>query len=150
MSSSVAIDFLSPADRAAWDPLIRCYMRDYERMDVSDEGYDRAWQRLLARQDVFGLAARVDGRLVGIAHYFFHTSVWADRVCYLQDLFTAETARGQGVGRALVEEVARRAVADGATRYYWLAHEQNTAARGLYDKLARCHGYVRYDYTLPT
>ena len=74
----------------------------------------------------------------------------ADRVCYLQDLFTAKAARGQGVGRALMEEVARRAVADGATRYYWLAHEQNTVARALYDKLARCHGYVRYDYPLPT
>jgi GNAT superfamily N-acetyltransferase len=30
------------------------------------------------------------------------------RPCYLQDLFTTEEARGQGVGRALIEAVSER------------------------------------------
>ena len=41
-------------------------------------------------EELHGLAARLDGRVVGIAHYIFHTSVWFDDVCYLADLFVDE------------------------------------------------------------
>ena len=56
-----------------------------------------------------GLAARLDGRVVGIAHYFFHTNVWVDDVCYLADLFVDEQVRGQGAARLLIEAVADEA-----------------------------------------
>jgi GNAT superfamily N-acetyltransferase len=64
--------------------------------------------------------------------------------CYLQDLFTTEAARGQGIGKALIEGVYERAKADGASRVYWLTHESNEAARSLYDKLATRTGFIQY------
>jgi GNAT superfamily N-acetyltransferase len=62
----------------------------------------------------------------------------------LQDLFVAEVARGQGLGRALIEAVYREARAAGASRVYWLTHETNATARALYDKLADRPGFIQY------
>ena len=43
-----------------------------------------------------GLAARLDGRLVGIAHYMFQTSIWFDDVCYLASNATINALRVRG------------------------------------------------------
>jgi ribosomal protein S18 acetylase RimI-like enzyme len=52
--------------------------------------------------------------------------------------------RGQGIGRALIEEVATRARAAGAARVYWLTHESNATARRLYDQVAKNSGFIVY------
>jgi GNAT superfamily N-acetyltransferase len=64
--------------------------------------------------------------------------------CYLQDLFTAESARGQGIGRALIESVYERAKAAGSQRVYWQTHETNLTGMKLYDKVAERSGFVVY------
>ena len=64
--------------------------------------------------------------------------------CYLQDLFTAPEARGQGAGRALIEAVYDRAQVAGASRVYWLTQETNATARALYDTLADRPGFIQY------
>ena len=103
---------------------------------------------LLEAKELHGLAARLDGRVVGIAHYLFHTNVWVDDVCYLADLFVDEQVRGQGAARLLIEAVADKARQRGCQRYYWLTQQHNVRARGLYDKVARFAGFIRYDYPL--
>ena len=73
----------------------------------------------------------------------------AARCCYLQDLFTAEDARGRGVATALIDAVAEAARARGAIRIL-LADQgrQSERARALYDRIARFKGFLRYDYPL--
>ncbi len=144
---TIRIEPLQPADRAAWEVLARGYKAFY-KTPTSDAEYDTTWQRLLAHDGVFGLAGWLDARLVGIAHYLFHTSAWAPSNCYLQDLFTLEAARGKGVARALIEAVACAAREHESARYYWLTQDHNTVARTLYDKVARHQGFIRYDYPL--
>jgi GNAT superfamily N-acetyltransferase len=138
---------LSAEDRDAWEVLARGYKAFYQT-DIPSSEYEAAWNRLQQRGEVLGLGARVDGELVGIAHYLFHASTWAPAVCYLQDLFVAEHARGRGVARALIEAVAEAARAMGARRYYWHTQEHNAVARTLYDKVARFHGFICYDFPL--
>jgi GNAT superfamily N-acetyltransferase len=145
--SKIAIAPLKSDDRAAWEPLARGY-KEFYKTPTTDAEYEAAWQRLMKQVGVHGLAAHVDGKLVGIAHYLFHTSTWAESVCYLQDLFTAREARGKGVGRALIEAIATQARRRGAAKYYWLTQDHNAVARTLYDKVAKYVGFIRYDYTI--
>jgi GNAT superfamily N-acetyltransferase len=138
---------LRAEERAAWEVLARGYKAFY-RESEPDEAYERTWRRLADGTELHGLGARLDGRLVGIAHYFFHPAFWSGEACYLQDLFTDEAARGRGAARALIEAVAAAARERGADRYYWHTHESNATARALYDKVARYSGFIRYGYRL--
>ncbi|QTN29907.1 GNAT family N-acetyltransferase [Rhodoferax sp. AJA081-3] len=145
--AAVTIDALQPSDYAAWQRLGAGYNRFYER-EFPQATYARTWQRLMQGDGIHGLAARVDGQLLGITHYLFQPSIWSADVCYLQDLFVDEAARGQGLAQALIEQVANAARARGAPKLYWLTHRDNTRARGLYDRVAMHHGFIRYDYAL--
>jgi len=140
----LAIAALAPHDREAWEPLARGYKHFYAT-PTTDAEYDAAWKRIVARETVFGIGAKENGKLLGIAHYLFHGSAWTDRVCYLQDLFVAPHARGKGIARSLIEAVVREARAAGAARCYWHTQEHNATARALYDKVARFNGFIRYD-----
>jgi GNAT superfamily N-acetyltransferase len=141
------IGALEPGDRPRWEILARGYKAFY-KTPASDAEYDAAWNRLIRQDGIFGLGAKIDGGLVGIAHFLFHATIWGPTACYLQDLFTAPEARGQGVGRALIEAVAGEARKQGAKRYYWLTQEHNAVARALYDKVARFKGFIRYEFPL--
>jgi len=136
---------LRPDQRAAWEPLWQGYLAFY-KTSVKPEVTDTTWARLHdPAEPMHLLGAFLDGRLVGITHFIFHRSTWTTGdYCYLQDLFTTEAARGHGAGRALIEAVYERARAAGASRVYWLTHESNEAARGLYDKLADRPGFIQY------
>jgi GNAT superfamily N-acetyltransferase len=138
---------LREADRAAWETLARGYKAFYET-EHPDARYEETWRLLIADERIHGLAARLDGRIVGIAHYLFHAQTWSADACYLQDLFTAEEARGRGVATALIEAVAEAARSRGAVKYYWQTKQDNRVARALYDRIARFNGFVRYDHPM--
>ena len=143
----LAITSLAPADRVAWERLFRGYIAFYER-DEPQAMYDRAWAAFMAGERLHALGARLDGELVGITHFFVHPSTSGPDVCYLQDLFTDASARGRGVGRALIAAVGDWARDQGCARLYWLTHESNAVARALYDKVAVNRGFIRYDVAL--
>jgi GNAT superfamily N-acetyltransferase len=144
---ALRIAALAAADHPRWLELARGYKAFYKTRVTAAE-YQHAWKRLLGNDRVWGLGAHLDGRLVGITHYLFHTGTWHHEVCYLQDLFVDPQVRGRGVARALIEAVAIAARQRGALRLYWLTQTHNTTARALYDKLARHNDFIRYDYPL--
>jgi GNAT superfamily N-acetyltransferase len=143
----IDIGTLREEDRADWEVLARGYKAFY-RSVVSDQGYTETWQRLRRGTEIHGIGAWSDGRLVGIAHYLFHATLWLEDSCYLQDLFVDEAALGQGVARMLIEKVADASRERGASRLYWTTQQDNTAARALYDKVASFKGFIRYDHPL--
>jgi len=104
------------------------------------------WQRFFdAYEPVHALVAHAEDKLLGLAHYLFHRStIQLEPSCYLQDLFTDASARGMGVGRALIEAVYQRAADQGCRRVYWQTHESNVTAMQLYDKVAAKSGFVVY------
>jgi len=145
--ADVSVNALQASDYAAWQRLGAAYNRFYER-EFLLATYERTWQRLMQGDGIHGFAARVDGQLLGITHYLFQPSIWTGDVCYLQDLFVDEAARGHGLAQALIEQVAQVAKARGAPRLYWLTHTTNARARRLYDRVAQHHGFIRYDYAM--
>ena len=136
---------IAASDRAGWEPLWKGYQAFY-RVDIPAAVTALTFQRFLdAAEPVHAFVAEADGTLVGMVHYIFHRSTCLDGpTCYLQDLFTAEAARGHGVGRALIEAVYGRAKEKGASRVYWLTHETNAVAMKLYDRIAEKSGFVQY------
>lgn len=136
---------LRPDERAGWEPLWQGYLAFYKTSLTSDVT-DATWARLHDPSEPMHALGACSGQdLVGIVHYIFHRSTWTSGdYCYLQDLFTAEPARGQGVGRALIETVYERAREAGASRVYWLTHESNAPARALYDAVADRPGFIQY------
>ena len=147
LDRSVDIAPLAAADHARWLELARGYKAFY-KTQVTDAEYAHAWRRLLGNDRVWGLGAHLDGQLVGITHYLFHTGTWNHEVCYLQDLFVDPAVRGRGIARALIEGVAQAARKRRAEKLYWLTQTHNAAARALYDKVAKYNDFIRYDYPL--
>lgn len=136
-------------DFAAWKPLWDGYNVFYGRAGetaLPDIVTQTTWQRFFDEAEpVHALVAERGGELLGIVHFLYHRSTTQIGMsCYLQDLFTAQAARGHGVGRALIEAVYHRAQVDGLPRVYWQTHETNTTAMRLYDTLADKSGFVVY------
>lgn len=147
---ALTITLPQPADVEDWRRLWAAYLAFYNT-SREEALYHRNWAELLRPDGVVrGFVARgADGRLLGLTHYLFQATAWSEApVCYLQDLYVDEAARGLGAGRALIEAVAEAAKAAGAYRLYWLTHEGNATARALYDRVASYKGFVRYDYDL--
>ena len=63
----------------------------------------------------------------------------------LYDVYTAPSARGQGLAGALCTEMMRRARAEGARRAYLQVEGENHAARSLYHRLGFADAYA-YHY----
>lgn len=138
---------LRPEDRPEWEELFRGYNAFYGRT-LTAAVADTAWSALAADTRLHARGARIDDRLVGITHFLRHASTTSADVCYLQDLFTAPEARGQGVGRALIQAVVAWARERELTKVYWTTQETNATARRLYDTLATFGGFIRYDLPL--
>ena len=145
MDSMVEISFLTESDRAAWEELARG-KDTYFGVERGGDDYERTWRRLLDDEQMRGAAARLDGKMAGIAHYLFHASIWHAGECYLADLFVNAQARRQGIATAMIEWVARDAREHGFPGLYWNALE-DAPARALCDKVGKYHaGLIQYDY----
>ncbi|MEH7826736.1 GNAT family N-acetyltransferase [Gemmobacter denitrificans] len=135
----------NPQDRPAWESLWSDYLRFY-KVDLSPAVTAHTWNRLMdPASPMSGRFAFVNGVMQGFALFHHHCSTWvAGDDCYLEDLFVADTARGLGIGRALIDDLAALARARGWHRLYWHTDEGNARARALYDSYAPYDGHVRY------
>ena len=109
------------------------------------------------------LIGELEGKPVAYALYFHIYSTWTGRGLYLEDLYVTESARGNGVGTALIKSVGQEAVATGrATPRYrgWNGSRRaGTRTQGAFQPaiLARHHpltghepGLVFKAYLRPT
>jgi GNAT superfamily N-acetyltransferase len=149
MTTTIDIRAPTPADFSAWQVLWDGYNAFYGRSGataLAPEITRITWSRFFdAYEPVHALVAERSGKMLGLVHYLYHRStIFAHPICYLQDLFTVEAARGQGVGRALIQSVYERAQAAGSPRVYWQTHETNSVAMRLYDQVADKSGFLVY------
>jgi GNAT superfamily N-acetyltransferase len=144
---SFTIRELLPEDRDGWENLWSGYHDFYESL-MDPVVVEVTWSRMLdPSEPMMCLVAKDTGthELIGLVHCVFQRGTWSiNDFCYLEDLFVAPAARGQGVGRALIEAVYTRADAMKCARVYWLTHADNTTARKLYDQLAENRGFIQY------
>lgn len=149
MTTPLKIRPVTKDDHDAWEKLWDGYNAFYGRKGDTALPLDitrTTWSRFFdPYEPMHALVAESDGELVGLAHFLFHRStIQIGPNCYLQDLFTAEHARGNGVARGLVDSVYQQARALGIARVYWQTHETNSTAMKLYDQVAEKSGFVVY------
>jgi GNAT superfamily N-acetyltransferase len=97
----------------------------------------------LLRESLFGKKAAAEVLLAydgdaceGFALFFSNYSTFLARPgIYLEDLFVKPHARGKGLGRALLREIARLAVERGCGRVEWSVLDWNEPSIGFYKKL---------------
>ena len=133
------------ADKTAWQGLWQKYLAFY-KVTLLPEVTDLTWARMLdPTSRLSGRFAFVDGIMVGFAIHHHHASTWvAGDDCYLEDLFLNKTARGLGIGRALIDDLIDISRQKGCKRLYWHTDKGNVTARRLYDHFAKEDGHVRY------
>ena len=82
------------------------------------------------------LLAEVRGETVGICLYFdSFSSLRGQRGVYVQDLYVTDAARGSGLGKALLAQVAKEATARGATYLRLSVDVENIAAQNAYERI---------------
>lgn len=133
----------TPADVPAIMALIR-ELADYERLSHEVVGDERLLSEHLfgARPAAHVLMGEVDGLVAGFALYFTSFSTFLTRPgIYLEDLYVRPTARGAGLGRALLTRLAALAVERGCGRLEWSVLDWNEPAIAFY----RARGAVPMD-----
>jgi GNAT superfamily N-acetyltransferase len=129
-----------PADVTAILELIRA-LADYEKLSGEIVATETQLRRSLFPDDGSAPAAHcviaeADGQAAGFALYFFNYSTFLARSgLYLEDLFVRPEFRGQGLGKALLLQLAKLANARGCGRMEWSVLDWNQPAIEFYEAL---------------
>lgn len=137
MSASIAV---RPARREDV-PLILALIRELAEYERLSHEVIATEERLAG--DLFGDTPRAEvligewnGAAVGFALFFHNYSTFLARPgIYLEDLYVRPAARGHGLGRRLLAEIARLAVARGCGRFEWAVLDWNEPAIRFYRAL---------------
>jgi GNAT superfamily N-acetyltransferase len=143
----VTIAPLTPAEVPTLLELVRELAR-FEKLEhevvATVESLNEA---LFGKQTVAGaLLARGDGEVAGYAIYFFTFSSFVGRAgIWLEDVYVRPPFRKRGLGRQLIEAVARVGVERGCGRFEWTALDWNERALEFYRGLG---AQVRKEWVL--
>ncbi|SRR5579883_711593 len=149
MSAPCSVTLATLNDVNALTPLFDSYRVFYKRASDPVAAREFLRERLALRESVIFIARNEQGEALGFTQlYPCFSSVSARRLWILNDLFVAESIRGRGVARALMDAARRHALQTGAIRLTLQTAHDNARAQALYESL----GYVRsegmFEYSL--
>lgn len=118
-------------------PLIREYQTFYKVEAIDEQNNKRFFSQFGENSDKGCLFAyRKQSKLIGFATvYFSYSSTITSKVAVLNDLYTIEEFRGQGVGTALIKHCEIFGKSKGAVRLQWVTAPDNVIAQSVYKAL---------------
>jgi GNAT superfamily N-acetyltransferase len=143
---------VTEADLPELLPLMRGYCDFYE-VDPSDEALLALARTLIADPEQQGvqLIARddEDGRAIGFATIFWTWSTLsADRLGVMNDLFVSQDARGGGVADALIAACVDQCRQRGVPELAWQTAKTNARAQAVYERVGATRDERWLDYSL--
>lgn len=136
-SSALTLVPATPEDLPVILTLIR-ELAEYERLAHEVVATEASLREVLfgERATAEVVIARWEGAPAGLAFFFHNVSTFLGRKgIYLEDLFVRPAYRGHGIGRALLQHLARLAVERGCGRVEWAVLDWNEPAIGFYKNL---------------
>ena len=122
------------ADAAAIGRLLHDFNTEYDDPTPGADKLAARIEQLIAGGDTVVMLAG-DGP-DGLAVLRFRPAIWSEALeCYLAELYVAPSARGRGLGRALMNAAIELARAQGADYMDLGTGETDVAARSLYESL---------------
>ncbi len=134
---TIQIRSAHPGDAALVLRFIR-ELAEYEKLLHAVEADEAAIEALLFNPSprAFCDIAEIDGDPVGFALWFYNVSTFKGRCgLYLEDLYVRPEVRGQGAGKALLANLARRCVEEKLGRLEWAVLDWNAPSIAFYDSL---------------
>ena len=113
-------------------------LADYERLLDQVIATEELLKKTLfgENSNVEVLLACDENQILGFALYFRTFSTFLGRPgIYLEDLFVREFARGKGIGKALLQRIAKSTLEMGGGRLDWSVLDWNQTAIGFYKKM---------------
>jgi GNAT superfamily N-acetyltransferase len=137
MDTSVRFRDARPGDEAIVSGFVRS-LAEYENLLHEAVATEADFSRAL-----FGSPPRAHALIIedssgpiGVAVWFYNFSTFTCRPgLYVEDVFVMPERRGQGIGRAVFRELARRAIAEGCERMEWWVLNWNASAIAFYRSL---------------
>lgn len=118
-------------------PLIRQYQHFYNVANIDDQKNKIFFSQFginSSKGCLFGY--RKDHQLVAFATvYFSYASSITSKVGIMNDLFTHDAYRKQGIAKALIMHCEQYAKRNGAKRLQWITAASNKTAQSLYKSL---------------
>ncbi len=142
----VSVTPVAKADREQWGLLYQGYAAFYQ-VPMNDDILDAVWSWIHDDANpFFGLIAKdANGLALGLMHCRQMPSpLRGAQVGFLDDLFVAPDARGQGVVMALYEALNALGKQQGWPFIRWITAENNYRARAIYDRLSDKTHWVTY------
>jgi len=134
---ALKIERASERDLPAIVRLVR-HLAEYEKLAHAMVSSEDDFRKALfgPRTNAEALMAFADDAPVGFALYFYNFSTFlGKRGIYLEDLFVEPEYRGQGIGKALLQRLARIAKDEDCGRMEWSVLTWNQPSIDFYHRL---------------
>ncbi len=108
-------------------------LAEFEKLAHEAVAEDSDFATALDTGRISALIAEIDGAPIGFALWFHTFSTFTGQQgMYLEDLFVLPEHRGHGIGRTILRDLARRALASGCSRLEWSVLDWNKPAVDFY------------------
>ncbi|EFH10819.1 GNAT family N-acetyltransferase [Pseudoroseomonas cervicalis] len=109
---------------------------EYEKLGHEVVASAQDYYGALATKRIKGMLAEVEGEIVGLALYYETFSTFAGKAgLWVEDVFVQPEQRRLGIGRALFQALARKALDEGHAWMEWNVLDWNEPAIAFYRRI---------------
>lgn len=127
----------TPQDVPSIFSLIKA-LAEYEKLSHQVTGNESELESHLFgdKPVIESIVAETETQIVGFALFFYNYSTFLTKPgIYLEDLFVLPEYRSNGIGKALLTELAKLALDRGCGRLEWSVLDWNESAIGFYERM---------------